>query len=328
MYTHSRQTLGEDVSLSNDTHCPVCNTPLKARRHDYGDRAYFDCPRCGLFGLTGSAEALLPGLLTDRRKAAILSYVISRMQRRGPDTILLDSLLCQRIVETGVLPTPQEQAENLIRWLGTNLPGPGEPITISFAAHGAILGVQSESGFFFVVNGLITLGLLQGLQFPDGHSVNVTLSFVGWERFEQLRRGTPSGRKAFMAMDYGNQILGRLVNEYFRVAVRETGFELRRLDDEAPAGLIDDRLRVEIQSSRFLIVDLTDGNAGAYWEAGYAEGLGKPVIYTCAESKFEEASHFDTNHHLHVLWNENDPDTAVTKLKITIRATIPEATRE
>jgi hypothetical protein len=131
-----------------------------------------------------------------------------------------------------------------------------------------------------------------------------------------------------MAMEYGDPILDRLVNDHFRPAVQDTGFVLRRLDDEPRAGLIDDRLRVEIQSSRFLIVDLTHGNAGAYWEAGYAEGLGKPVIYTCQESKFADASHFDTNHHLHVLWNENDMDAAVKQLKATIRATIPEATRE
>ena len=55
------------------------------------------------------------------------------------------------------------------------------------------------------------------------------------------------------------------------------------------AGLIDDRLRVEIRTSRFLIADLTHENAGAYWEAGFAEGLGKPVIYTCEKSKFDTA---------------------------------------
>ncbi len=131
-----------------------------------------------------------------------------------------------------------------------------------------------------------------------------------------------------MAMQYSNLILSGLVNSHFRPAVKETGFDLRRLDDEAPAGLIDDRLRVEIQSSRFLIVDLTDRNPGAYWEAGYAEGLGKPVIYTCEVSKFHEASHFDTNHHLHVLWTEADPTAAITSLKATIRATMPEAARE
>ncbi|MGH9894821.1 MAG: hypothetical protein ACREA0_23150 [bacterium] len=128
-------------------------------------------------------------------------------------------------------------------------------------------------------------------------------------------------------MEYGHEELDNLVNTYFKPALAETGFVLRRLDDEQPAGLIDDRLRVEIQSARFLLVDLTHRNLGAYWEAGYAEGLGKPVIYTCEESKFEDASHFDTNHHLHVLWNAADLAPAIKKLKATIRATIPEATR-
>jgi hypothetical protein len=44
--------------------------------------------------------------------------------------------------------------------------------------------------------------------------------------------------------------------------------------------------------------------------------------------KFAEGSHFDTNHHLTVLWDANTVDVAMEKLKATIRATIPEATRE
>ena len=64
------------------------------------------------------------------------------------------------------------------------------------------------------------------------------------------------------------------------------GFDLFKSDDEPRAGLIDDQLRVDIQSSDFLIADLTHDNLGAYWEAGYAEGLGKPVIYTCEQENF------------------------------------------
>lgn len=129
-------------------------------------------------------------------------------------------------------------------------------------------------------------------------------------------------------MQYGDSTLDTIVNDHFRPAVAETGFILRRLDDEQPAGLIDDRLRLEIQSSHFLIVDLSHDNRGAYWEGGYAEGLGKPVISTCTESVFEKTpSHFDTNHHLHVLWNPADIEPALKKLKATIRATIPEAQR-
>ena len=82
-----------------------------------------------------------------------------------------------------------------------------EIVRIDFAEHGAIIGAQSPDGFHFVVKGLIASGLLQGdhLLGPFQPS-DVTLTFAGWEQFEELRRGTPSGRKAFMAMDYGNQI--------------------------------------------------------------------------------------------------------------------------
>jgi len=52
------------------------------------------------------------------------------------------------------------------------------------------------------------------------------------------------------------------------------------------------------------------------------------VIYTCQHAKFAEVSHFDTNHHLTVLWDETAIDVAMERLKATIRATIPEATRE
>jgi nucleoside 2-deoxyribosyltransferase len=66
------------------------------------------------------------------------------------------------------------------------------------------------------------------------------------------------------------------------------GFKLTRLDDDPKAGIIDDRLRVEIRTSRFLIADLTHENRGAYWEAGFAEGDGKPVIYTCRKGHISE----------------------------------------
>ena len=287
-------------------------------------KLYFDCPRCGIFGLTRSVEATLPELLTTARKKAVLSYAIRRMPRAGPDTIVFDDSDCKSLIATDYLPAPQEQADNLVRWLGDHLAGPGErlPLTPMSPSLRETIGAQSAEGFTFVVAGLLRSGLL------DGDLNSITLSFAGWERFEQLRRGTPTGHKAFMAMQYGDRTLDRLVKDHFRPAVAETGFVLRRLDDDPRAGLLDDQLRVEIQSSRFLIVDLTNKNAGAYWEAGYAEGLGKPVIFTCEASRFHEDSHFDTNHHLHVLWTERDVEAAMKQLKATIRATIPEARRE
>jgi nucleoside 2-deoxyribosyltransferase len=106
--------------------------------------------------------------------------------------------------------------------------------------------------------------------------------------------------------------------------VKQAGFDLFRLDEAPKAGLIDDNMRVSIRTSDFVISDLSDDNPGAYWEAGYAEGLGKPVIYTCEKEKFEkEKPHFDTNHHLTIIWDKKNSQEAGEKLKATIRATLP-----
>ena len=127
-----------------------------------------------------------------------------------------------------------------------------------------------------------------------------------------------------MAMEFGDEILNRVVLDCFKPAVAQTGFDLRKLDENPKAGLIDNRLRVEIRRSRFLIADLTHNNRGAYWEAGFAEGLGRPVIYTCEKSVFDaEKTHFNTDHSHTVVWSEDALGEAAEELKNTIRATLP-----
>ena len=131
-----------------------------------------------------------------------------------------------------------------------------------------------------------------------------------------------------MAMQFGDPNLDTMVDKWFKSAVKDTGFELRRVSDAPKAGLIDNNIRIEIQTSRFVLADLTHDNHGAYWEAGYAEGLGKPVIYTCEVSKFtKEKTHFDTNHHHTVTWDFANPEAVVQALKATIRATLPDEAR-
>ena len=102
------------------------------------------------------------------------------------------------------------------------------------------------------------------------------------------------------------------------------------LTDGQPAGSIDDQLRVALRTSRFVIADLTRDNNGAYWEAGFAEGLGRPVIYTCRKNEWDQRDqpselkvHFDTNHHLTVIWDPENLQDAATRLTATIRNTLP-----
>lgn len=230
------------------------------------------------------------------------------------------------------LPRPQEQADLLIRWLAKNLPGPGELINLAPLTHGGIIGAKSSGGFALVLEHLFESGLLIGHQrkaIGIQGEATATLSFRGWDYYERLAKGGTAYRKAFMAMKFGESELEKMLASVFKPAAKLAGFDLFKLDDVPRAGLIDDRLRVEIQASDFLVADLSHDNLGAYWEAGYAEGLGKPVIYTCERKKFETAkTHFDTNHHLTIVWDAEAPDTAAAGLKATIRATLPHLARQ
>jgi nucleoside 2-deoxyribosyltransferase len=72
------------------------------------------------------------------------------------------------------------------------------------------------------------------------------------------------------------------------------------------------------------LADLTHGSKGAYWEAGFAEGLGRPVIYTCRKQEWDaNKSHFDTSHLNTIIWDPENLRDAGTRLTATIRATLP-----
>jgi nucleoside 2-deoxyribosyltransferase len=106
-------------------------------------------------------------------------------------------------------------------------------------------------------------------------------------------------------------------------AVEQTGFDLRMASQKA--GLIDAVIEDEIRRCRFVIADLSDNNAGAYWEAGFAEGLGKPVIYVCVAKGKDGAprvTHFDTNHRQTVTWDLSEPEETARTLKAVIRNTL------
>jgi hypothetical protein len=314
--------------------CPVCHSGLKEiiERPGGKDATFFSCSLCGEFVLSRSLVASLPHILeADKDASAKISHALRTMQRinKGAE---LNSYTTDEILKKP-LPTPREQADLFIRWLAENVEGPGETVWVEPATHRSIIGAKTNEGFGLILHHLFEAGLIVGrlaskFGEPDD-GADATLSFEGWDYWEKLRRGGATYRKGFIAMKFGDPLLDALLVGILKPCAKQAGFELYRLDDTPRAGLIDDRLRVEIQSSDFLVADLTHDNPGAYWEAGYAEGLGKPVIYICEKEKFEsDKTHFDTNHHLTIIWDKGDLKKAGEDLKATIRATLPNMAKQ
>ena len=217
--------------------CPVCETQLR-KEEVRGDRHFFDCPRCGPYSLTGSAFA---GLAAELHRvecgSAKLSHALNRMSKRVPWPMLSSQQL-RNTLEGAVIPTPQEQLDNLVLWLGENQTSLGASVDITDDTAGAV-GVVDEDSLEFIMlhaeeEGLITktdgAKSSEDAKGVDFYSI-LRLTFPGWSYLDKLRTGQKLSRQAFMAMKFGDNELDAIYRDHFKAAVDATGFTLKRLDE-------------------------------------------------------------------------------------------------
>lgn len=316
--------------------CPICELENTKEIRGTGDNSSYECERCGKFNMTGTLAATINHQFKSTDDRWKLSHWLRNAGSKNMEQFL-DTANIKPILERR-LPSLVEQFDLLLKWLAAQSEDFGKPVIVTPDYDFVTIGARSTEGFRFVLTTLISRNWLSIINIPTvkvyrrgqsavynpSESSNIKIEALGWEQIEQLQHHQPSYRKAFIAMKFDNSELDQIVRDYFKPATAEAGFELLRLDDNPAAGLIDNKMRVEIRNADFVIADLTHDNLGAYWEAGYAEGLGKPVIYTCEKAKFiEKPTHFDTNHHLTIFWDASNPQKAAEELTATIRATLP-----
>lgn len=202
---------------------------------------------------------------------------------------------------------------------------PGDDFNLKKSNCQAVVGAKNSKMLRWVIEQASEQGLVNGSspdRSGDSYLSNASLSAAGWRWYQEVGRHKKTNI-AFMAMPFNEPKLSELVLDHFVPAVRDTGFRLTRMDEDPQAGVIDNRMRAEIRRCRFLICDITHNNEGAVWEAGFAEGLGKAVIYTCEQSALAGA-HFDIRNSQIIPWAYENPFRAREDLKATIRNTLPD----
>jgi nucleoside 2-deoxyribosyltransferase len=100
---------------------------------------------------------------------------------------------------------------------------------------------------------------------------------------------------------------------------QDCGLRAIRIDRVEHNNQITDEIMAGIRGAQFMVADFTKHRNGVYYEAGFARGLGRDVIYCCREDSFKER-HFDTSVINHIVWS--DPADLRRKLVNRIQATI------
>jgi nucleoside 2-deoxyribosyltransferase len=300
--------------------CPICAGQLHASfGQAVADLYKVDCSNCGRHRLTYEAAVNLRSLLSIDGAQPRIAHAVHRVK----DDEIITAAVLESMQLTSKLPDALERIDNLLLTVGAREQEPGEFVPLNAKHLRASIGCADAGSVQWVLHEAHEEDLIR-----PGTAGQYTLTLKGRKQLHDLLRRGANSVHAFMAMEF-NAEMQELYTKHLKAAVAPTGFDLRTTDHPGKtADLIDNRMRVEIRTARFVVCDLTHSNRGAYWEAGFAEGLGRPVFFICRkdvlQSKDKEIGlHFDAAHQTIIAWDPADPAQAMAELKAMIRATLP-----
>jgi nucleoside 2-deoxyribosyltransferase len=326
---HAAATPAPDFSLRDEVLmttavCPIWNTPAELLEKA-GDYEVFDSPRAGgKYWISGTASgAVLP--LTDLAKRLLTTWLCEQ-RRAGVEIPRIQSDVLNIIRTRQSLSVPSRLTRSL-QVLGNDIKELGSFLTLSSEWEQDTLRylAETESKSFGELTELFDMlnktGLVEGT-FYLGGGVNAHPTALGWQEIDNLSRRPLVSPQAFVAMWFH----GSTNDAYLKgiaPALSATGYKPVRIDKKEHNNKIDDEIVAEIRRSRFLVADFTcepkNIRGGVYYEAGFAQGLGIPVIWSCKDASINDL-HFDTRQYAHIVWK--DPSDLFLQLKNRIGATI------
>lgn len=198
---------------------------------------------------------------------------------------------------------------------GKALPRPAEDCRLYYPDSAELDKMQEHA------NNMVRIITELGYIKEENHTYSISAS--GWKYIEELRKKHAETKQGFIAMSFATD--AKFIREAFRTAIQAAGYIPMVIDEKEHNHQIVPELLYEIDKSKFLVLDVTYPNYGAYYEAGYALGKGKEVIICCKNDVFNDAEHhqqphFDIAQTSQIRWDTTEE--LVERLKKRIIATV------
>ena len=334
-----------------DCNCPVWYNK-GALGHEYAvslpSRDYYWSPRAGgFFQLHSRARRFWTGIESKKR---VSSWIWQRNNAFGKlgenkraEMPAISEELAREIAAQS-LPSTEERIDRALWEIGEPpraLEGP-----IGFL-NGEFRTNENESSLFqaatccgtdlaemnWLLDELLAAGLIRNTS-SEKHIPKYMLTLKGLHRLETGGEALVSNN-AFVAMWFDDDV-SMAFEQGIEPAIRNAGFAPLRIDRKHHVGKIDDEIVAQIRRSRFIVCDLTSSllddpdaesgktpvaRGGVYYEAGFAHGLGKKVIWTCRRDVVEHI-HFDLRQYNCILWERGKEEELQEDLNTRIRAVI------
>lgn len=138
----------------------------------------------------------------------------------------------------------------------------------------------------FILNAMCDLGYIKyGISESSmyfARAFEITILAKGYSRIYELQKNQVNNKNVFIAMSFNPAIekIYNAIDSAIKQAECEVVSMKHRIHNKQ---IVPEMLRL-IKESKILVMDISEPNFGAYYEAGYAQGLGKEVIFTCKSS--------------------------------------------
>jgi hypothetical protein len=307
-----------------DMACAIWKTPAQLLE-GAGEFQVLDSPRAGgKYWISGTAIGQVPPL-TDHAKRLLTTWICEQ-RRAGVEIPKVQSNVLELIKSRQPLAIMTRMTLAL-QYLGMHITQLGDSLMLGedTDANTLRLLAETESKSTNELSQLLHMledsGFLQGSFYVSGQA-HVRPTVRGWQELDNLKRPRTDSAQAFVAMWF-NELTSEAYTNGIEPALNATGYKAIRIDKKEHNNKIDDEILAEIRRSRFLIADFTcepkNVRGGVYYEAGFAQGLGIPVVWTCKDTSLTDL-HFDTRQYSHIVWKT--PADLLVQLRNRIGATI------
>ena len=336
--------------------CPICKELLKEAK-PLEEGVFYTCTNCGQFFLPSSSLLLFSNLVTkkyyDKNKLKSYLYYNKLKNKRffiGSQEAYTSylkntlnskiSLVAPEMVESWHPKTFSEKIDKILLHFSSMMNYIGEQkmftnkelVDIYFIHYDETRNEHEPTpencrnqisyiNKYFEEVKLVSIYSFNDLSTRNwDHPHRITIQPQGWARIDELQKNKSSNKNVFIAMKFGNETLD--LRDTLKLAILEAGYLPVLIDEVQYNGQIVPEMLYQIRESRFVIAELSHHNNGAYYEAGYALGLGKEVIHICEEEAMGSKLHFDVKQVNTITYKADDLDGLKERLIKRIQATI------
>ncbi len=270
------------------------------------------CKQCGRY-LINVGQAHIDA---DPEDLPLLSCAARQASESG-STLRIDHSSIPRLIAAHKGTSVTRNLEKLLQFLGRRAKHPSDAIDVYSESDFTVIDTDEPADVDVYLDWLEKDDLIK-IE-PNVDFRRVILTHHGWQRLQTERVSGGKPGTCFVAMSFDPSMIEAFELGVLPAVETDCGFTALRVDRKEHNNQITDEIMAGIRSAELTIADFTGHRAGVYYEAGFARGLGREVIYCCRENDFKER-HFDTSVMNHVVWT--DPTELRTKLANRIRATI------